>query len=88
MKLKEIYHWRHFGFLIFTFFIGVLPIILYPFSGYFGKQNDYGSDKTNHGPLHQYPDGNYYEDSPHGVDWVIEKTYVFPMLIILLISIL
>ena len=86
MKLKEIFNKRFYWFLVITSFVGILPIILYPFSGYFGKQNDFS--KGNHGPLHQYPDGDYYDAIPRGVDWLIDKTCLFPILIMLLLSVI
>jgi hypothetical protein len=65
MRINEIFNTVFLKFLVKTFFVGVLPIILYPFSRYFGKENNYS--EGNHGPLHQYPDGDYFGASPQGI---------------------
>ena len=72
MRINEIFNRLFYCFLGATFFVGILPIILYPFSRYFGKEEEYS--EGNHGPLHQFPDGDWNRPPPQGIDWLIEKT--------------
>lgn len=84
MRINEIFNRRFYWFLGATFFVGILPIILYPFSRYFGKEEEYS--EGNHGPLHQFPDGFWNESPPQGIDWLIEKTAFMPILIMFILS--
>jgi hypothetical protein len=83
MKKNKVFNSGFLIFLGFTFFIGVLPLVLYPFSAYFRKQNEY---EGGHGPLHQYPNGDYYESAPQGVDWLLCISSLYPATMMLILS--
>ena len=85
MRINKLFNRRFFCFLGATFFVGILPIILYPFSRYFGKEEEYS--EGNHGPLHQFPDGDWNGPPPQGIDWLIEKTAMMPILMMFILSV-
>jgi hypothetical protein len=86
MRINEIFNRRFYWFLGATFFAGILPIILYPFSRYFGKEEEYSGG--NHGPLHQFPAGDWNGPPPQGIDWLIEKTAFMPILMMFILSLI
>jgi hypothetical protein len=86
MKINKVFNSVFLIFFGFTFLIGVLPLVLYPFSAYFQEQNEYSEE--NHGPLHQYPNGDYYESAPQGVDWFISISLLYLMLMVLIVSLI
>lgn len=86
MKFKEIFNSIFLKFLGVTLFIGILPIALYPFSKYYQKEYEYY--EGNHGPLHQFPSGFYQDEPPQGADWLIDMTFVWPMLVMFLLSLI
>ena len=76
-----------------VFFIGILPLIVYPFSIYFWIKSDYKS--YNHGPLYEFDEGAYQcEDSmapkPNGkpgvLAFIMTKTYVNTIVYVITLS--
>ena len=73
---------RFYWFLFFTIIVGLLPIVLYPFSGYFGQQEYYSG--WNHTPTYQFPDGSYNVAPPNLVILLMQITAFIPVLLFLI----
>jgi hypothetical protein len=86
MRIGEKFNSRFLIFLVLTLFVGAFPILLYPFSQYFRRQNEFS--EGNHGPLHQFPAGDYNYAQPKGIDWLIDITFLWPTLIMFIISLI
>ena len=68
---------------ILTLFVGLLPLVLYPFSEYYGRESEFA--EMNHGPFHQYPGGDYQVAAPQGVDWIIDVIFGWPPILFFLL---
>ena len=73
---------RFYWYLIFTIIVGLLPIFLYPFSGYFGQQEYYSG--WNHTPTYQFPDGSYNVAPPNLVILLMQISAFIPVLLFLI----
>ncbi len=74
---------KNYWYLIFTIIVGLLPIILYPFSGYFGQQEYYSG--WNHTPTYQFLDGSYNVAPPNLIILLMQIT-AFMTFVLFLIS--
>ena len=66
-----------------TVFLGISPLLLYPFSKYFGKESEF--EGMNHGPYYSNL-GDYIGTVPTGLDWILDlffglSFYLFIILI-------
>ena len=62
----------------FTLFIGLLPLVLYLFSEYYGRESEF--EGMNHGPFH-----TAWENAPNGIDWILSLISAWPSFLLFFI---
>ena len=82
-KSSNIFSRTYFYIAGFTLFIGLLPLVLYLFSEYYGRESEF--EGMNHGPFHQFPAGDYQAAAPHGIDWILSLIFAWPSFLLFFI---
>ena len=72
---------KFYWFLVISIIIGLSPMLLYPFSGYYGKKEFYSG--WLHSPIYQFPGGDYNVSPPNFAITVMQVTTLLTVLMFL-----
>lgn len=85
MKQKKVLSRKYFWFLAVVIITGVLPLIIYPFTTCYAVKDVYISG--NYNPLYLFHDNYLFSSTATFVDNLFFLTGIFPVLILLYVSI-
>lgn len=85
MKQKKVLSKNYFWFLAVVIIVGVLPLILYPFTTCYAVKDVYMSG--NYSPLYLFHDNYLFSSEATFVDNLFFLTGIFPVFILLYVSV-
>ena len=88
-KTNELFSRKFYKFCLVTIFIGLFPLLIYPFSRFYGQEDEWKAEGWyNHGPLHEFSDTPPADIFQNLIDLLIGLTFFWPIFFMVAISIL
>jgi len=87
-KTNELFSKKYYEFCFVIIFIGLFPLLIHPFSRFYGQEDDWKAEGWNHGPLHEFsytPPADIFHDL---IDSLISLTFFWPIFFMVAISII